>query len=838
MHMKKKFKKSIFLFINIIVLFLINYVNIHASFNDNETKSINNDIIGNFKDEISEKSKISNFFEIESLRESNVKHFYLSDGTIQAISFGRNVHRNVDNKWIDIDNRIYLNNNCYQTLDDRLCYNANTTKNNELLNVNYDYNYSICTEKQLIVTDVQNDNFVVSESIESMIKIGNSSKIVYNDLSNTNIIDFFQSGDKLFAKIHLNSFQNGIIDFSIRTDEQIIVIDNSLCFFNEKDYAFSHKFSSPLILDEYGENIGSTQYTIINKVEDEYFIRINYYIDESIKINSTRFHPGPDIVIDDDPGQGGGTRPEVFDTYLSQNMPNTNYGQLGNMIVSSNNTNIALIKTTIPEVPNGSTIFESSLCIPYYYTNYSSNYIKIGTYQILDNWDENTVTWNTCPNISTSKIAETYTYATASYNNPSHVYIGIDDAVDNWYSGLNNNYGIAIKYEMGTESNLNLMTWESEIDSSVFLIHYNLNQLIVDEGIHFIKNGELENYVQIDDDDSNNNYNTENAILELWTGTGESFQKWIFEYLHNGYYKIESFRSGKVISVQNGYENNVCNLVQQTYNGNYKQQWKISLTNNNMYKIKPRSSENYSTDWVMCANDGIGSNGRNVKQREYNNNSYYKDEWIIENLNNKNVTLYAITNVGHDHYTYLNYSAQHLVSEGFNNIDLKNGVISASECLNDLKTCTVFASRSHGSVFTTEGDVALATAIVLNDQSDENCIKLWSHSVSHTAYSLFISDLDVFNNLDLALFIGCKIGYGGATGNNLPARVVSKGAKVAIGFAQTISCSDANIWTEYFFIKLSNGFTVAQAAQFACNEVSEGSGLQSIVIVGNSNYLI
>ena len=152
---------------------------------------------------------------------------------------------------------------------------------------------------------------------------------------------------------------------------------------------------------------------------------------------------------------------------------------------------------------------------------------------------------------------------------------------------------------------------------------------------YFIKNGELDNFLQIDNDDSSNNYNSNNAMLEMWEFDGNNYQKWEFEYLHNGYYMIKSNCSVKVISVPQGNEDELITLVQQPYTGSYNQQWKISLSSHGMYILKARTSESYETNRVMCVGDNITSNGRRVKQRENENNNYYKDEWIICNVEQK-----------------------------------------------------------------------------------------------------------------------------------------------------------------------------------------------------------
>lgn len=156
------------------------------------------------------------------------------------------------------------------------------------------------------------------------------------------------------------------------------------------------------------------------------------------------------------------------------------------------------------------------------------------------------------------------------------------------------------------------------------------------EGVYYIKNAELDNYIQIDNNEAPQ-YDESGAFLELWGLDEGDYQKWNLVYLGDGYYKIESVISGLVISVQSDETNSdEVKLVQEDYAGLDRQQWAFEETNSGSYIIRPRSGESYTKDWCMAAGDGlITANGRNVEQREYSNNSDYKDAWILEPTKDK-----------------------------------------------------------------------------------------------------------------------------------------------------------------------------------------------------------
>ena len=58
--------------------------------------------------------------------------------------------------------------------------------------------------------------------------------------------------------------------------------------------------------------------------------------------------------------------------------------------------------------------------------------------------------------------------------------------------------------------------------------------------------------MQIDNDDAPN-YNTSEAILELFSFDGGAYQRWNVEHIRDGYYKIISAKSGLVVSVDSNH---------------------------------------------------------------------------------------------------------------------------------------------------------------------------------------------------------------------------------------------------------------------------------------------
>ncbi len=134
--------------------------------------------------------------------------------------------------------------------------------------------------------------------------------------------------------------------------------------------------------------------------------------------------------------------------------------------------------------------------------------------------------------------------------------------------------------------------------------------------------------MQVDDDDAPN-YTHNGGITEIHPLDGGDYQRWNFTYLGDGYYKITSVVSGYAVTVPTGSAtSDNADLILKPYTGTDNQKWRITLTRNGSSKIKAKSSESYtSKDLAMSLETVSYTNGANIQQREYLDDSSYKDEW-------------------------------------------------------------------------------------------------------------------------------------------------------------------------------------------------------------------
>jgi len=182
------------------------------------------------------------------------------------------------------------------------------------------------------------------------------------------------------------------------------------------------------------------------------------------------FYP---IYFDDGSGDG---REVVFDTYITGSAPSANYG---NADVAVLNTNVfAFFKTYIPNLPSGATLVAADLTISYYFEG--TGIASIKAYEILHEWNETEVTWNSASQnhnkgvsqfpLSTRTVSS-HTGGTASA--PDTMTINITGAAKRWYAYDSENYGVALQYNSADDATMHINTYEgAELTRPFFTFYY------------------------------------------------------------------------------------------------------------------------------------------------------------------------------------------------------------------------------------------------------------------------------------------------------------------------------------------------------------------------------
>ncbi len=145
-----------------------------------------------------------------------------------------------------------------------------------------------------------------------------------------------------------------------------------------------------------------------------------------------------------------------------------------------------------------------------------------------------------------------------------------------------------------------------------------------------------------------NNNDNNNCFLDAQQFSNKAYPKWIFLKDSDGYFSIRLADDyDKYITVPSGSETSVgSEFTFESANASSRQKWRITKLSNGAFTISAKSSESYSNGDLVIS---LPLSGTKLQQREYTNNTDYRDEWIFVPYS---IMFYGIpAGEGHDHVT-------------------------------------------------------------------------------------------------------------------------------------------------------------------------------------------
>lgn len=452
---------------------------------------------------------IGEVVEIVSLREENVKHFRLADGTYEAVIYTHPVHRKDNNDvWQDIDNNLSLVNDGgsqkYRTTDSRVKFTDSFKANEELFTLsengysismmlvsnNTSSKLSLTTESQLntgsqaIVNNSPTRTVGKSfDTIDEAVAIENRSSIIYYGVRANTDIEYVLQGNDLKENIIVRApcdsyqyqFQMNLVGLSAELDNK-----GNIRLYDLQKGQSQYIIPAPYMYDNNGEYSTAVSYELISVKNGTYLL--NIIADESWINSSNRCFPvtiDPSVSLDE----------MVWDSYTNSTYPNENYGYDEELWVSNYRTSYIYIED-LPNLPSGATFNYAYLYVSYYYY-VTDGGLLAGAYQILEEWDEGTITHNNAPSVSTTRL-DTDILMASEYiteSSPDWACFIITDAVSDWYDDSSTNFGIAIKRESSTtytNSSVILKSYEANDDDYAYIsVNYTY---YVPDGVYALQN--------------------------------------------------------------------------------------------------------------------------------------------------------------------------------------------------------------------------------------------------------------------------------------------------------------------------------------------------------------
>lgn len=553
-------------------------------------------------------------FEVVDYREANVKHFYMGDGTYQALTYPEAVHRkDANGTWQDIDNDLFLSTPIsmyYQTKDARVRVAKNPATAQYLTRI-AENGYEIKTSflgisgnrlstsnmplNQFTTASVQNaekTRILATDSneikFEKLSVVNNTSRVTYANLLNGVDVTYSLTGNTVKEDIVLNQpIEQNVFTFKLDLAGLVPTLEASgrILLADEESQETVYVIMAPYMIDATGAYSMDVYYELTEIKNGSYLLTVT--ADKDWLASSDRAYP---VTIDPTITTGI----NCYDTYVSEAQPYFNFGTQPEAYVSHFETTYLLF--VHPQLPDNATITSADLVLKYYYVSAGDPAMRIQAYMLLEQFTETTLTYEMAEGLDDFPIPETEvgipydSGASSAY--PDSVAIPVMSLLEMWYEGWGY-YGLALKYVSGT-GKIAIKTYESAGRMCAqYVIRYNTYNYPVTNGTYFIRNVDNGRYMQL-----NEQYapSAENIPVHLQPFDGATNQKWTFEYLHNGYYKITSAASGKVLAISaSGEGDDGAIPVQQEYGFTTRHQWKITVSLDGLlyrYYIQPRGYEN------------------------------------------------------------------------------------------------------------------------------------------------------------------------------------------------------------------------------------------------------
>lgn len=460
--------------------------------------------------------------ELPELREENVKHFRLPDGTFEAIVYAEPVHRKDTNGvWQDIDNTLTLiaekNIQRYATPDLRVTFTDYADANKDLFVLNENgYSISMRFANDLSIKNVATSEIVRPgamdepvvqntaeqckdkkyEDIREAAVIDNRSSITYNNIDLCTNFEYVLQGNDIKENIIVTAqrddykyiFQLNVTGLTAQMDEA-----GNIRLYDSETGQSKYCIPAPYMYDSKGMYSNEVYYELQLTSTGAYTIAV---IADKEWINAeNRVFPvtiDPTLILE-------GNHKDAF-TYSDS--PNTRYGASTELWISDTCT--TYISIDMLELPSGATLNSATLNVYYYYNEGIINgSLLAGAYRVLEAWNETTITHNNAPEVDSTRLSTAILEANGSnlLSRPGLTYFDITSVAEKWYSGESINYGIALKRENSTTStkySVILKSYESGEFYPFIRVSYTH---YIPDGVYAFRASEFDNlWLTIEDD--------------------------------------------------------------------------------------------------------------------------------------------------------------------------------------------------------------------------------------------------------------------------------------------------------------------------------------------------
>ncbi len=372
--------------------------------------------------------------EDESLREKNIKHFKLSDGTSKAVVYQGAVHYLDENgNWVDIDNALTLNGNDYLSSNKSEIKFANKSGSNGLVSIK-DGDYKIdftpldANKSSVIIENPQKKS---SRKFEDVSRLNSLiSKAIYANIYDGVDIEYILVGNNIKENIIVKEKQDSYaFSFELELSKLSAELVNGAIILSDYDSGEKiYEIPVPYMYDANNAYSQSVEYSLVQNGKWKYTLTVA----ASPEWISTAKFPvtiDPTVVVEDD---------AIIDIYAFDN--GTIDPKSDKLFVGSTssmpNARSYIKPTAIPQLGYYNMVITDAKLSLYARELSGASSLKIGAYQINSSWSETSVPSqiSSAP-LDYQEVNETGTFYTWN----------ITELVRSWDEGVSEMHGICLQ---------------------------------------------------------------------------------------------------------------------------------------------------------------------------------------------------------------------------------------------------------------------------------------------------------------------------------------------------------------------------------------------------------
>ena len=390
-------------------------------------------------------------YEVTELREANVKHFALDDGTYTAAMYGSVVHtQDTEGNWQDIDNRLSDSGTEFTTSNARIKFAKKITGNENLFTL-HDSNRKITMSLNNAikkttgaVTNHTTEFDSEATQLQKLMTLDNlSSEILYADILDgvdlQYVVESLNVKENIIVKERKDSYQY-TFTIALNNLEAEMAEDGSVLIYDPSTKETVYNIPAGFMYDANGEYSTAVTYTLVNGGNGKYSLTVTA---NAGWINAIgRAFPviiDPTVTITSSYGN-------FEKTFIQTKYPYDTGKDL--IFLAAGNYKTAYIKpNTLPQLSKNAYIIEARLLVSEYSlfdNDTSCTNLNLGTYPVISDWSEELLDYYQMSHEDMGQIAGR-AYDSQMGANASRMYSwDITQHVLDWYNNQNYNFGLAI----------------------------------------------------------------------------------------------------------------------------------------------------------------------------------------------------------------------------------------------------------------------------------------------------------------------------------------------------------------------------------------------------------